>query len=108
MVIWAMATKTQGFTDDHVGTATKDSLGTQFLIKAVEASTKLWTERYKLRDRTSRSRHGVDTAGYMKSLRGRTRGHEQEEDAGSGGEDPPDELLEMDEDPEKSPHFMEV
>ena len=108
MVIWAMATKTQGFADDHIGTATKDSLGTQFLVKAVKASAKLWTERYKLRDRASRRRHGVDTAGYMKSLRGRTRGQEGEEDAGSGGEEPSDEILAMDEDEEEFPHFMEL
>ena len=84
MVIWAMAATTK----DHVGAATRDSLGTQFLIKAIAASARLWSERYKPRDKATRRKHGVNMADYLKSLRGRNRGNESADDAGSGGEEP--------------------
>ena len=45
MVVWAMATKTQGFVSDKMGTADRDSLGTEFLLKAVAASARLWQIR---------------------------------------------------------------
>ena len=101
MVIWAMATKTQGLAEDHVGTASRDSLGTQFLIKAVAASAKLWSERYKLRDRATRRRHGMN-------IRGRSQGNESEEDVGSGGEEPQEGQAEEEEDPAAEPHMMEL
>ena len=56
MVVWAMATKTQGFIFDKIGTADTDSLGTQSLLKAVAASARLWQIRFKLRVKEIRRR----------------------------------------------------
>ena len=39
LVIWALATKTQGFKADKLSTADRNSLGTQFLLKAVDTSS---------------------------------------------------------------------
>ena len=88
--------------------ATRDSLGTQFLIKAIAASAKLWSERYKLRDKATRRRHGMNMADYLKSLRGRNRGNESEDDVGSGGEEPQEDQAEEDEDPAAEPQMMEL
>ena len=55
MVVWAMATETQAFISDKMGTADRDSLGTQFLLKAVAASARLWQIRFKLRDKRENS-----------------------------------------------------
>ena len=54
LVVWAMATKTQGFVSDEIGTADRESLGTQFLLQAVAASVRLWQIRFKLRDKEIR------------------------------------------------------
>ena len=78
LVICAMDTKTQGFTADKLSTAARDSLGTQFLLKAVDASSRLWKIRYKLRDKEIRQRHGVSMSAYVKSFRGRDRSEEAE------------------------------
>ena len=81
-MIWATATKTQGFLSDKMGTADRDSLGTQFLLKAVAALARLWQIRFKLRDKEIRRQHGMSMSDYVKSFRGRDRdeGAENEED----------------------------
>ena len=38
-MIWALATKTQGFKADKLSTADRNSLGTQFPLKAVDTSS---------------------------------------------------------------------
>ena len=47
LVVWATATKTQGFLSDKMGTADRDSLGTQFLLKAVAASARLLEDPFQ-------------------------------------------------------------
>ena len=66
LVIWATATKTQGFIADKLSTATRDSLGTQFLLKAIGASSRLWKIRYQLRDKEIQRRHGMNMTAYVK------------------------------------------
>ena len=78
LVVWATATKTQGFLSDKMGTADRDSLGTQFLLKAVAASARLWQIRFKLRDKEIRRQHGMSMSDYVKSFRGRDRDGEAE------------------------------
>ena len=105
LVIWAMATKTQGFTADKLSTATRDSLGTQFLLKAVDASSRLWKIRYKLRDKEIRQRHGVSISAYVKSFRGRDRCEEAEAEENSEEDSisDPEEQGQSD-----TPHMMEL
>ena len=91
MVVWAMATKTQGFISDNIGTADQDSLGTQFLLKAVAVSACLWQIRFKLQDKEIRRRHGTSRAAYVKSFRGRDRDGEADSEEESNGEDPPED-----------------
>ena len=62
LVVWATATKTQGFFSDKMGAADRDSLGTQFLLKAVAASTRLWQICFKLRNKEIRRQHGMSMA----------------------------------------------
>ena len=78
LVVWAMATKTQGFVSDKMGTADQNSPGTQFLLKAVAASARLWQIRFKLRDKEIRLRHSMNMSAYMKTFRGRARNEEAE------------------------------
>ena len=47
MVIWAMAMKTQGFISDKKRIADRDSLGTQFLLKAVAAPARLLEDPFQ-------------------------------------------------------------
>ena len=61
-----------------MGTADQDSLGTQFLLKAVAASARLWKIRFKLRDKEIRLRHSMNMSAYMKTFRGRARNEEAE------------------------------
>ena len=65
-----------------MGTADQDSLGTQFLLKAVATSARLWQIRFKLRDKEIRRQHGMSMSDYVKSFRDRDRdeGAENEED----------------------------
>ena len=93
---------------DHLGIADQDSLGTQFLIKAVAASASLWKERFKLRDKAIRRRHGMSIAEYLKSIRGRSRDDEPYEDIGDGGEEPPGGQATEGADPAAEPHMMEL
>ena len=92
MVVWAVATKTQGVISDKIGTADWDSLGTQFLLKAVAASARLWQIRFKLRDKEIRRRHGMIMAAYVKSFRGRDRGGGADSEEESGEDEPPVDL----------------
>ena len=106
LVIWATATKTQGFLSDKMGTADRDSLGTQFLLKAVAASARLWQIRFKLRDKEIRRQHGMSMSDYVKSFRGRDRdeGAENEEDIN-------DDPMEYDEEwvvQDEAPQLMEL
>ena len=78
LVMWATATKTQGFIADKLSTATRDSLGTQFPLKAIGASARLWKIRYQLRDKVIQERHGMNMAAYVKTFRGRDRSDEAE------------------------------
>ena len=108
MVVWAMATKTQGFAVDHLGTVDQDSLGTQFPIKAVAAPASLWGERFKLRDKAIWHGHGMGMAEYLESLCGRRRNDEPDEDIGSGGEEPREDLANGGADPAAAPHTMQL
>ena len=65
------------------------SMGTQFLLKAVAASARLWQIRFKLRDKEIRRRHGRSMAAYVKSFRGCGRDGEAESEEESDGEGPP-------------------
>ena len=78
LVMWATATKTQGFITDKLSTATRDSLGTRFLLKAIDLSARLWKIRYQLRDKVIQERHGMNMAAYVKTFRGRDRTDEDE------------------------------
>ena len=46
LMVWAMATATEGFRKDSLSVATKDSMGMQFLKHTVDASVKLHQYRY--------------------------------------------------------------
>ena len=50
LVVWAMATTTDGFKDDKLSVASKDSMGVQFLRQAVDASIRLHSYRYSHRE----------------------------------------------------------
>ena len=78
LVMWATATKTQGLITDKLGTATRDALGTRFLLKAIDFSARLWKIRYQLRDKVIQERHGMNMAAYVKTFRGRDRTGEDE------------------------------
>ena len=106
LVVWAMATKTQGFLSDKMGTADRDSLGTQFLLKAVAASAHLWQICFKIRDKEIRRRHGMNMAAYVKSFRGRDRNEEAEIEEESD-DDPPEEPG-GGADQDEPPHMMEL
>ena len=49
LVVWAMATTTDGFRKDGLSVATPESMGVQFLQRAVEASVRLHAYRYEHR-----------------------------------------------------------
>ena len=46
LVVWSMATATDGFVEDKLSFATKDSMGVQFLRRAVDASIQLHLYRF--------------------------------------------------------------
>ena len=50
LMVWAMATATEGFRKDSLSVATKDSMGMQFLKHTVDASVKLHQYRYTHRE----------------------------------------------------------
>ena len=50
LVVWSMATATDGFEGDKLSIATKDSMGVQFLRRAVDASIKLHLYRCRYRE----------------------------------------------------------
>ena len=106
MVVCAMATKTQGFVSNKMGTADQDSLGTQFLLKAVATSARLWQIRFKLRDKEIRWSHGMSRAAYVKSFRGRDLDEEAESEDESD-DDPPEELG-VEDSCGDAPHMMEL
>ena len=89
-----------------MGTADQNSLGTQFLLKAVAASPRLWKIRFKLRDKEIRRRHGMSMAAYVKTFQGRAR-NEEAEVREESGEDPLGDLGE-EEDYDSPPHMMEL
>ena len=59
LVVWSMATKTTGFVDDRLSTATWDSLGTRFLADVVSASILLHAHRAEALERALRSKQGT-------------------------------------------------
>ena len=83
------------------------SMGTQFLLKAVAASAPLWQIRFKLRDREIRRRHGMSMAACAKSFRGRDRDGEADSEGESGEDDPPEDPGEED-GRHNAPHMMEL
>ena len=50
LVVWAMATATDGFGDDKLSIATQDSMGVQFLRRAEDASIQLHLYRCRYRE----------------------------------------------------------
>ena len=106
LVVWAMATKTHGFLSDKMGTADRDSLGTQFLLEAVAASARLWRIRFTLRDKEIRRRQGMNMAAYVKSFRGRDRNEEAEMEEESDNDPPEEQGGGADQD--APPHMMEL
>ena len=54
-----MATKTSGFTDEYLSTATRGSLGTRFLAEVVTASLTLHAHRAEARERALRTKQGT-------------------------------------------------
>ena len=46
LVVWAMATTTDGFKEDKLSVASQQSMGVQFLRQAVDASMQLHSYRY--------------------------------------------------------------
>ena len=55
LMVWAMATKTEGFRADKLSTASQDSLGVQFLSEAITASIRLHEHRAQEREQALRS-----------------------------------------------------
>ena len=106
LVVWAMATKTQGFISDKLGTADQNSPGTQFLLKAVAVSSRLWKIRFRLRDKEICRRHGMNMSAYVETFRGRAR-HEEAEVEEESDEEP---LWDLDEEMDHNgpPHMMEL
>ena len=105
LVMWAMATKTQGFIADKLSTADRNSLGTQFLLKAVDSSSRLWRTRSKLRDKEISRRHRMSMSASVKSFRGRDRNEEVEAEEDSAE----DSLWDQDELGHGGPpHMMEL
>ena len=58
-MILSAATKTTGFVDDRLSTATRDSLGTRFLAEVISASILLHAHRAEARERALRSKLGT-------------------------------------------------
>ena len=54
-----MATKTTGFVDDRLSTATRDSLGSRFLAELISASILLHAHRAEAREQALRSAQGT-------------------------------------------------
>ena len=50
IVVWCMATTTDGFRQDNLSVATQDSMGVQFLKQVVDASMRLHKYRYEHRE----------------------------------------------------------
>ena len=46
LVVWAMASLTDGFREDRLSVASSESMGLQFIRRAVDASMKLHLYRY--------------------------------------------------------------
>ena len=56
LVVWSMATKTSGFADEHLSTATRSSLGTRFLAEVITACQALHSRRAEAREQALRVR----------------------------------------------------
>ena len=56
LVVRSMATKTTGFVDDRLSTATRDSLGTRFLAEVISASILPHAHRAEMREPALRSK----------------------------------------------------
>ena len=57
MIVWCMATNTDGFRRDGLRVATQDSIGVQFLKRVVDASMRLHKHRYTHREDSFRRKH---------------------------------------------------
>ena len=57
-----MATKTTGFVDDRLSTATRDSAGTRFLAEVISASALLHAHRAEVRDSEQALRSKQETS----------------------------------------------
>ena len=67
LVVWSMATKTSGFVDERLSTASRGSLGTRFLAEVITASLALHTRRAEAREQALRAKQGttLSLAQYM-------------------------------------------
>ena len=67
LVVWSMATKTSGFVDERLSTASRGSLGTRFLAEVITASLALHTRRAEAREQALRAKQGttLSIAQYM-------------------------------------------
>ena len=84
--IWAMATKTEGFKVDKLGTPSQDSLGTHFLSEAITASACL--HEHRAQEREQALRRNFDTTLTLKQYM-RKRFRQWERGREPGGMDPP-------------------
>ena len=92
LMVWAMATATEGFRKDSLSVATKDSMGMQFLKHTVDASVKLHQYRYTHRGPYSQEVYPQlsSTRQWMHDLwEGKSRGQkggDEDPETGHGGE----------------------
>ena len=57
IVVWCMATTTNGFRQDSLSAATQDSMGVQFLRQVIDGSMRLHQYRYQHREAVFKERH---------------------------------------------------
>ena len=57
LIVWCMATTTDGFRQDGLSVATQDSIGVEFLKRVVDASMRLHKHRYTHREDSFRRKH---------------------------------------------------
>ena len=50
LVVWDLATTTDGFKEDKLSVASPETMGVQFLRRAVDASMQLYSYRYSHRE----------------------------------------------------------
>ena len=85
LVVWAMATATDGFQTDKLSVAAAESMGVQFLIQAVDASMRLHNYRYTHRQVFFRRQypHMATIRQWLHTLlEGKRKGGGEEEDDG--------------------------